>query len=284
MLRYLIVEGYARPDRDKLEESGGRLAWRQFADMLQTWQPGSEYELFCPCDEGSEIPRPMAEYDGVMWTGTTLTIFELDDPRVTRMIDLGKEMYEVGVPGFGSCWGVQMAAVAAGGKVTRSPKGREMGIGRKIAQTTAGRSHPFLAGKPLSYDAFNSHYDEVTTVPEGGVVLSGNDYARVQALAVDHANGSFWATQYHTEYNLHDMSRLIVAREHRLVPEGFFRDGAELTALADRMAALSAEPERKDLRWQLGIDDDVLDPAVRQAEFRNWLTALVEPTALRRRS
>lgn len=283
MLRYLIIEGYALAERDKLEAAGGRLAWVQFAEMLQTWQPEATYEVLFACDPGSELIRPMADYDGVMWTGTTLTIFETDDPRVVRMIDLGKEMYEVGVPGFGSCWGVQMAAVAAGGVVTRNPKGREMGIGRKIAKTAAGHGHPFLAGKPAAYDAFISHYDEVTTVPPGGVVLSGNDFTSVQSMAVDHANGSFWATQYHTEYTLHDMARLTVAREARLVNEGFARDGAELARLTALMEALAAEPERKDLRWQLGIDDDVLDPALRQAELRNWLAGLVTPTARRRR-
>ncbi len=284
MLRYLIIEGYPRAARDKLEVAGMKLAWRLFADMLLAWQPDAEFELLMACDEGTTLPRPMADYDGIIWTGTTLTIFELDNPNVVRMIELGKEMYELGVPGFGSCWGVQMAAVAAGGAVTRSPLGREMGIARKIALTDAGRAHPFMAGKPQVFDAFISHYDEVTTVPEGGVVLAGNDFTGVQAMAVKHANGEFWATQYHAEYTLHEMSRLLIARENRLVPEGFFQGHDDLVSLAERMGELALAPERKDLRWQLAIDDDVLDPQIRQVEFGNWLTDLVEPTARRRRA
>jgi GMP synthase (glutamine-hydrolysing) len=283
MFRYLIIEGYALADRDKLELAGMSLASQLFADMLLAWQPGAVYDVFMPCDEGSSLPRPLADYDGILWTGTTLTIFELDDPRVVRMIELGQEIFEVGVPAFGSCWGVQMAAAAAGGQVTRSPLGREMGVARKIAQTDAGLAHPFMAGKPRVFDAFISHYDEVTTVPEGGVVLAGNRYTSVQAMAVRHANGEFWATQYHVEYNLHEMSRLLIARENKLLPEGFFRGRQELVAMADGMEALWQEPGRKDLRWQLAIDDDLIDPALRQIEFGNWLTALVVPTAQRRR-
>ena len=32
---------------------------------------------------------------------------------------------------------------------------------------------------------------------------------------------------------------------------------------------LVAAPHRKDLRWQLGIDDDILDDGVRELEFKN---------------
>ena len=49
--------------------------------------------------------------------------------------------------------------------------------------------------------------------------------------------------------------------------------------LVDRMEALAKEPERKDLRWQLAIDDDVLSDSIRQCEFVNWLNKLVLPTA-----
>jgi hypothetical protein len=45
------------------------------------------------------------------------------------------------------------------------------------------------------------------------------------------------------------------------------------------MEALAAEPNRKDLRWQLAIDDDLLCDSIRQCEFVNWLKKLVLPTA-----
>jgi len=96
---------------------------------------------------------------------------------------------------------------------------------------------------------------------------------------VTHKSGTFWATQYHPEYNLHEMARLIVAREKKLIAAGFFRGHEDLMDLVDRMEALAAEPDRKDLRWQLAIDDDVLSDSIRQCEFVNWLHKLVLPTA-----
>ena len=86
-----------------------------------------------------------------MWTGCNLTIYHLDDERVVRMIELGRKIYEVGVPSFGTCWGIQIAAVAAGGEVKVNPKGREMGIARKIALTAQGRGHAMYDGKPKGH-------------------------------------------------------------------------------------------------------------------------------------
>jgi GMP synthase (glutamine-hydrolysing) len=48
------------------------------------------------------------------------------------------------------------------------------------------------------------------------------------------------------------------------------------------MEALHAEPQRKDLRWQLVIDDDVLDPHIRTIEFRNWIQHLILPRAAKK--
>jgi len=97
------------------------------------------------------------------------------------------------------------------------------------------------------------------------------------SLAVKHKKGMFWGLQYHVEYDLREMASLIVARESKLVPEGFFRDHDDLATHVDRMKALADDRNRKDLRFQLGIDDDLLDPRIRECELHNWIHALVLP-------
>jgi GMP synthase (glutamine-hydrolysing) len=52
--------------------------------------------------------------------------------------------FETGVSSFGSCWGLQIAAVACGGKVELNPKGREVGVGRKVMLSGEGRDHPMF--------------------------------------------------------------------------------------------------------------------------------------------
>jgi GMP synthase (glutamine-hydrolysing) len=110
-------------------------------------------------------------------------------------------------------------------------------------------------------------------------VLAGNAYSTVQAIEIRHRSGTFWGVQYHPEYDLHEMACLLSARARNLVQEGFFRDSADLTGYVERLEALHREPDRKDLRWQLNLQDDILSVDCRQREFRNWLNAVVLPRA-----
>ncbi len=285
-LKFLIIDGYPQQSRDELQEAGMKLAWELYADMLLQHLTQTVYDILLPSDPGVDMPsvKDLYKYAGIIWTGCNLTIYDTDDPNVSSQIELAKNAYEVGVPSYGSCWGIQMAAVAAGGQVEPNPKGREMGLARKIHQTPAAYHHPMFEGKPRVFEGFVSHDDMVTKVPPGGTVLAGNSFARVQALAVTHKNGTFWATQYHPEYNLHEMARLIVAREKKLIAAGFFLGHKDLADLVERMEALAREPGRNDLRWQLAIDDDVLSDSIRQCEFVNWLNKLVLPAAGRART
>jgi GMP synthase (glutamine-hydrolysing) len=168
-----------------------------------------------------------------------------------------------------------MAAVAAGGEVRKNPNGRELGFGRKIRLTAEGQAHPMYTGKPEVFDGFIMHLDEVSRVPSGARLLATNEHTPVQALEVRHKNGIFWATQYHPEYDLYEMARLFVARGESLIKEGFFADRPALEAKVARMETLGRHPDRKDLRWDLAVGDDVLVDRIRQCELRNWLEKLV---------
>lgn len=282
--RFLVVDGYTKRARDELAAGGATVAGPLYAAMLKAVAPGADCDIVYPSDPGTALPRgtTLEGYDGVAWTGCSLTIFD-DVPEVRTQIDFGRAVYAAGVPSFGTCWGVQMAAVAAGGKVAANPKGREMGIARKIALTPEGRAHPFYRGKADVFDGFISHYDEVTVLPSGGVRLAGNAFTHVQSLAVKSGEGEFWGLQYHPEYDLHEMARLVWCRIDRLIKDGFFADRAAGENYVALMEALHADPKRKDLAWLLGIDADVMDTTIRQTEVRNWVEHLVKPTMAKRR-
>jgi GMP synthase (glutamine-hydrolysing) len=199
------------------------------------------------------------------------------DPRVRRQLELVRASLDAGLPSFGSCFAAQLLAVAEGGSVRLNPKGREFGIARKIELSVAGREHPLFAGKAPVFDAYTSHEDEVETLPPGAQVLASNEWSRVQALAVRRGRGEFWAVQYHPEYDLRELARLARVRGPDLVAQGTFRDAAAVQSWAQELEALAADPARRDIAWRLAIDRDVLDPALRRAEVRNWLEQLVRP-------
>ena len=278
-LYFLIIDGYSKASRDDLNTAGMQLASKLYGDMLQRNLPEAEYDVLLPSDPGVNMPtaKELEKYSGILWTGCNLCIFDDKNTSVVKQIALAKLCYEIGIPSFGSCWGLQVSVVAAGGKVAPNPRGKEMGIARKIQLTPEGEKHPLFKDKPPVFEAYISHDDIVTEIPPGGVILAGNDFTPVQALAVTHKKGTFWSVQYHPEYNLHEMACLIIARKEKLIELGFFKEPEDLTILVDKMKILYKESGRKDLRWQLVIDDDVLSDEIKECEFRNWLHRLVLP-------
>ena len=89
--------------------------------------------------------------------------------------------------------------------------------------------------------------------------------------------GSLWAVQYHPEYDLHELARLVHCRTQKLIGYSFFVDEADAAAYIEKLEALHEDPTRKDLAWQLGIDSDVMNSDVRTIEVRNWIEQLVLP-------
>jgi GMP synthase (glutamine-hydrolysing) len=275
--RFLIIDGYPKASRDEFDMAGMKPAGVLYAEMLTRHLPDAAYDILYTSDPGMSIPdvRALGAYAGVLWPGCNLTVYRTDDARVKTMIELCGRVFESGLPQFGTCWGIQLPVFVAGGEVKANPKGREMGIGRKIRLSDAGKKHPMMRGKPEVYSHFVSHDDEVTRLPKGALLISGNDFSSVQAVEIRYKKGVFWGLQYHPEYDLHEMARLMVAREKKLTEIGFFRGHEDFSEYVARLEALHAEPQRKDLRWQLGIDDDILSADIRQCEFRNWINHLI---------
>jgi GMP synthase (glutamine-hydrolysing) len=275
-LRLLVLDGYAAEGRDELREAGGSVASELYERLLRLLSPEARVERAFPADAGSPLPDAAAlrGFDGVVWTGSSLTIHREGDPRVARQIELARAVYDAGVPSFGSCWAAQLAVVAAGGRCAANPRGREFGVARRIALDDAGRAHPMFAGKPPVFDALTSHSDEITTLAPGVRTLAANDWSRVQAVSVERGPARFWAVQYHPEYDLHEVASLCRLRAGELVREGRFASLADAERYADDLEALHAEPERDDLRRALDLDASVLDPEVRTREVRNWLASL----------
>lgn len=275
--KFVIVDGYPKESREQFEQVGMTIAGKLYVNMLLKYLPEAKCEIFYSSDAGVRLPdeKELKGYAGVLWPGCNLTVYHEQDERVRKILDLVKRAYRVGVPQFGTCWGAQIAVYAAGGKVAPNPKGREMGLARKVYLTEEGRRHPMYDGKSLVFDGFISHDDEITELPAGGKWLASNEFSRVQAVAVEHEQGAFWATQYHPEYDLHEVARLIVARAERLIRAGFFREQQDLDRYVDQLETIFRDPSRKDLRWQLAIDEQVLDDTIRQREFVNWLEKLV---------
>ncbi len=275
-LRLLVLDAYDDAGRRALQSAGATHAGDLYRRLLTDLEPTAHIDVANHCEHGFELPADLSSYDGITWTGSNLTI-HLETPGVRRQLELARAAFAAGVPSFGSCWAVHIAVTAAGGRCEANPRGREFGVARKIILNATGIEHPMFAGKPVAFDALTSHEDHVVEVGPATTVLAGNEFSAVQAVHVEHGRGSFWAVQYHPEYDLIDIAQLGILRAPQLIDQGFFRDAAGADHYLAQMTQLHADRSRKDLLYGLGVGADVLEPGIRRCEPRNWLDRIVKP-------
>ena len=280
--RFCIVNCYPAASRENFDRSDVGHPQDMFKDFLRREAPNATTEVVYVADPGFSLPpgSSIDDFDGFIWTGSDLTVYHTDDPRVASQISFARALMRDGAASWGSCWGIQLASLIGGGDVAVNPRGREWGIARDIELTEAARTSPMLAGKPAVFDGFIMHLDEVTQLPEGTPLLATNTHTPIQAAVVEDGAASFWSTQYHPEYNLYEMGRLIAARSEALVREGHFPNEESVASYAADMMALHDDPSNEALRATLEVGDDITDPEIRELELRSWL-AFIESRATR---
>ena len=275
--RLLVCEGNTAELRAKQVAAGGQIMSDGYADLLRELLPGAVVDICYPADPGTNLPIGGLEgYDGVAITGSALNVYD-GGPEVTGQIELAREVLKTKTPLFSSCWGLQVVTVAAGGTVRPNPKGREIGIGRRIALTQAGRTHPMYRGKGSVFDAVAVHLDEVEILAPGTTVLAANAQSDVQAAEIVVDGAVAWGTQYHPEFSLGDMAAIVRRYGSRLMREGFFADAAARDHYVADLETLDRNPDDKPLAWRYGMDETVLDRRVRSTEIANWIAHQVLP-------
>jgi len=281
--RLLVIEGNSPKTMAEHKAVGGTIASQGYGDLLRELLPGAAVDVCYPGDVAAALPEGQAleGYDGIAITGSGLHVYN-DGPEVTRQIDLVRAALSTGTPLFGSCWGLQVLTVAAGGQVRRNPKGREIGFGRGIRLTDAGRKHPMYVGKIEVFNAPTVHLDEVETVAPGTTILASNAVSAVQSAEI-RTNGSVaWGVQYHPEYPLRELAAIVRRIGTGLIAEGFFGDETEVKAFSQELDTLDKDPACKRLSWRHGISTNVLDKKLRTSEVANWIEFQVLPTRAKR--
>ncbi|MGO9804321.1 MAG: type 1 glutamine amidotransferase [Steroidobacteraceae bacterium] len=276
--RVLVIDGNRAAIREQQVAAGGQPSGEGYVRTLEALTP-LRCDIVRPADGEVRFsdPQGLAAYDGVAITGSALNVYD-GGVHIERQIELARATFAAGVPFFGSCWGLQVAVSAAGGRVRPNPRGREFGFARRIELSAAGRTHPMFGGKPHVFEAITVHRDDITTLPEGARVLASNDMG-VQALELCHGRGTFWGVQYHPEYSFNEIAATALRYGATLIDEGLFASRAELEAFAAELRALMRDPHDRRLTWKHGLGPALEDEAVKLAELRNWLAFQVLPYA-----
>lgn len=128
---------------------------------------------------------------GIILSGGPKSVYEEGAPTVAE------ELFELGVPVLGICYGMQLMARHFGGKVVPAGK-REFGHAELLAQ---GKPDPFfesffIEGKS---PVWMSHGDHVECVPDGFEVVAAT--ANAPVCAIQNSSRRLYGVQFHPEVN-----------------------------------------------------------------------------------
>jgi GMP synthase (glutamine-hydrolysing) len=124
---------------------------------------------------------------GIILSGGPASVYETGAPKCDP------ELFNLGVPVLGICYGLQIMASNLGGKVTPAQH-RE--YGRAKLHVTPSASD-LLAGIPQDTTVWMSHGDQVTSLGEGFSVLASTPTCPL--AAVRHGSKPFYGVQFHPE-------------------------------------------------------------------------------------
>ena len=125
---------------------------------------------------------------GIIFTGGPASVYENGAP----MCD--KEIFNLGVPVLGICYGMQLMTHVLGGKVERADK-REYG---EIEVNIDNTSEIFKGFKDKNV-CLMSHTDYVAKVPEGFEIIGNTENCKVAAM--QNVEKGFYGIQFHAEVN-----------------------------------------------------------------------------------
>ena len=277
MLRLLIADGNDRAGRARHVAATGKTSAEAYAEVVRDLAPEAACRLVSPADADAALPAgtELAGYDGFIVTGSELRMGDRT-PEVMRQVALMRTALEAGLRVFGSCWGVQVAAVTAGGDTAANPRGPEYGFARRIVPTGEGAGHPLLAGRSPAWDAPAIHLDAVVTPPPESRVLAENGLLAVQAIEIRHGPGLFWGTQYHPELDLDALAAMLRLTADAIVEADLAADAAGVETYADEVAALHGplDARARRIAWRHGLGPEILDAGKRRREIGNFLDGL----------
>jgi GMP synthase (glutamine-hydrolysing) len=148
-------------------------------------------------------------YEGFVISGSSHSV--LDDMRwIDKMESLVQRCVRKNVPILGVCWGHQLIASALGGTVERGER-RELGY----VDVSVESGSEILEGIRDGFEAFASHTDYVTELPDDADMIAGNSNA-IQGFRY----GSAYGVQFHPEVDYRTAKELVETyREEETVPE-----------------------------------------------------------------
>ncbi len=126
---------------------------------------------------------------GIIFTGGPNSVYGENAPRCS------KEIFELGIPVLGICYGCQLMAFTLGGKVGNAGEKSEYGKAEVALDTTS----KLFQGIDKNEICWMSHTDYVTELPKGFKVTGKTPTC--PAAAIEWEEKGFYGVQFHPEVN-----------------------------------------------------------------------------------
>lgn len=129
---------------------------------------------------------------GIILSGGPASVYDKDAYKVDQ------EIYKLGLPVLGICYGMQTISVDFGGSVVRSDH-QEYGKAELVINEENGAVSPLFKDCDNERIVWMSHSDRVETLPEGFAPIAHSDNSPYAAIANEEKK--IYAMQFHPEVN-----------------------------------------------------------------------------------
>ncbi|MDE6727619.1 MAG: glutamine-hydrolyzing GMP synthase [Oscillospiraceae bacterium] len=152
-----------------------------------------EHKIYC---EVISYKTPIEEIraknpKGIIFTGGPNSVYLDTSPR------MGKEIFELGVPILGICYGAQFLVLGLGGTVTEANENAVAEFGRTDCEFD--NNSLLFGGLKDKSVVWMSHNDHIETLPEGFRSICHSD--KCPYGAIENPEKKFYGTQFHPEVN-----------------------------------------------------------------------------------